>query len=236
LVLVYVYQKIHNPQQAKRAFVVSSQHCNADSYDGSTISFEKIMAQCYSDISKTQLDLMKSKASYFVQNYILSQGRVPHEILLEHGLTPTYESINRDDLAAMRHSSEIISHDETLERLREFQHIRSKEYLDKKKAEAQAEKVILKDIKERQLAEEKEEKALQKKKKLVEEKERVNSMTKEERMAHAAEKKALQQQKKEERSLKRQRESEVEQESLKRAREILEDVDAEQHLNVQISP
>jgi hypothetical protein len=169
LVLVYVYQKIHNPQQAKRAFMVCGQHCNADTNDGSTISFEKIMSQCYSDISKAQLDLMKSKAPYFVENYILKQGRVPYDVLIEHGFAPATETIDRDDLSAVRHNSEIISHHETLQRLREFHYVRSKEYLDKKKAESQAEKLILRDIKERQLAEEREEKALQKKKQQAEE-------------------------------------------------------------------
>jgi hypothetical protein len=122
--LTYVYQVVHNRVQAIQAFRVSGQHCAPHPVTGSTVDFEKMMYQCYSTISKSQMDLMYNLAPMFVRDYVLKVGHVPHEILGQYGIQTGATTINRDDLCGMRHSSEIITHDETLNRYKEFHRIR----------------------------------------------------------------------------------------------------------------
>lgn len=148
LVIVYVYQKIHNPIQAMRAFKVSGQHCEADPITGSTVSFEKMMAQCYSDIPLEQLELMKTKAPILVEEFVKTQGRVPHEELIKVGIKAGLTSLNRDNLCPIRHSSEIISHEETHARFLEYNRVHSPEFLAAEKAQADAVKVAAKEAQE----------------------------------------------------------------------------------------
>ena len=65
------------------------------------------MAQCYTDIPADQLSLMKEKAEFFVENYIKVQGRVPHEVLVQHGIKAGITTLNRDDLAPVRHNNNL---------------------------------------------------------------------------------------------------------------------------------
>jgi hypothetical protein len=107
LIITYAYQKKHNTVQARRAFLCSGQHQEPDAITGSTINFEKMMAQCYTDIPADQLSLMKEKAEFFVENYIKVQGRVPHDVLVQHGIKAGITTINRDDLAPVRHNNNL---------------------------------------------------------------------------------------------------------------------------------
>ena len=73
-----------------------------------------MMHQCYSDISKAQLQLMKEQAPMLV-DIIKQEGRITYQQLLDAGIQPGTTTINRDDLTHLRHWSEIITHEKTRE-------------------------------------------------------------------------------------------------------------------------
>jgi hypothetical protein len=54
---------------------------------------------------------------------------VPFEIFIEKGILPGLTTLNRDEMAAVRHGSEIINHVQTIARYKEYHRIRQPEYL-----------------------------------------------------------------------------------------------------------
>lgn len=101
-----------------------------------------MMAQCYSDIPQDQLDLMKALAPMLVNDHIKPTGRVTYQTLVDNGLKVFLTTLNRDNLAAVRHNSEIISHDQTLHRFNEWNRMHSEEYLKNVQETKNAQKMV----------------------------------------------------------------------------------------------
>jgi hypothetical protein len=106
LLLIKAYQRV-TPDMIAKGFEVSGQSRLPDE-NGVTVDFDCIMAQCYTDIPKAQLELMQELTDYFV-DIIKNQGTVNYHQFLEKGIQPGTTSINRDDLTHVRHWSEIIN-------------------------------------------------------------------------------------------------------------------------------
>ena len=92
-----------------------------------------MMHQCYSDISKAQLQLMKEQAPMLV-DIIKQEGRITYQQLLDAGIQPGTTTINRDDLTHLRHWSEIITHEKTREGFRQEMAAKDPNLIARKKA------------------------------------------------------------------------------------------------------
>lgn len=129
MILCKAYQTVHTPHASVTAFRICGQHCEPDMVTGSTICFERMMAQCYTDIPMPQLELMKNLGPQLVEEHVMVTDRVPFKVLVDAGITAGRTSIDRDDMAMVSHSAEIISHESTFERFAEWKRTHTPECL-----------------------------------------------------------------------------------------------------------
>lgn len=144
MVLVDAYQSTMTPQKIRWGFSVCGQDCPPDK-NGSTIDFVKMMHQSYSDISQQQLTLMYDMGPHFATMMQL-EGRITHESLLEAGILPGTTTIDRNSLTWVRHWSEIVSHEQTVQRYRAELESRDPERLREAREQAAAQRSIEKGI------------------------------------------------------------------------------------------
>jgi hypothetical protein len=113
-VLIVAYADKMTPSAIRQGFTICGQHCAPDS-EGSTIDFEKMMAQCYTDISVEDMDHMRSLVpamSLLFQEH----GQITWEQLDEAGVITSPTSMNRSALNHIRRWGELVTHPETRER------------------------------------------------------------------------------------------------------------------------
>lgn len=189
LTTVHALCKVRTPVVIRRAFTICGQHCPPDA-NGYTVDFEKMMAQCYSDVPRQQLDLMKRIAAELVREHVMLEGRVPFDKLVEHGIHVCATTLNRDDLALARHSSEIITHDATMERFTEWKRTHAPEFIAQQKQATADDKVIARADKSDAKAQAKADKKAASDEAKAAEKTRRDGLTKEEKKAEDTAKKA----------------------------------------------
>lgn len=189
LTVLQALGKVRTPGVIRRSFTICGQHCPPDA-NGYTVDFEKMMAQCYSDVPRQQLDLMKLIAAELVSEYVMVQGRVPFDKLVEHGIHVCATTLNRDNLALVRHSSEIITHDTTMERFAEWKRTHAPEFIAQQKQATADDKVIARADKSDAKAQAKADKKAASDEAKAAEKTRRDGLTKEEKKAEDTAKKA----------------------------------------------
>ena len=123
-------------------FYVCGQHVESKINGGPTVSFEKIIWQCYSDISEDQMELMERKTDHFA-TLLEREGNISYDSLLEQGIRPDTISIDRTSLTYVRHWSEIVNHKFTIERYRMEQSSRSPEIIERGRQEKEDRQKII---------------------------------------------------------------------------------------------
>ena len=136
ITLVHVYEETMKPDQIRKAFLCCGQHCQPDAV-GATVSFDKMMEQCYSDINNEKRLIMKL-ATPRLLDILRFDGRVSWENMNNENIPVGSTSINRDRLTHIRHMSEIINHEGTIARFEEEIASRS----DVRRLEVQADKEL----------------------------------------------------------------------------------------------
>ena len=117
LILNHTYADTMSIKMVRDGFKVCGQHVTPSEKGKSTVSFDKKMWQCYSDIAPDQLQLMKDKTELLATRLRL-EGRITCEELLAEDIRSEPTSINRDNLTYIRHWSEIVNHEQTVDRYR----------------------------------------------------------------------------------------------------------------------
>ena len=194
LTLTRTYQETMTPQMVKTGFSVCGQHCDPKEPDGVTVDFEKMMYQCYSDISISQMELMNGKTQYF-SDIMKREGRVTYNELKNEGIYCGTTTINRDDLAPVRHMLEIVNHEKTVQRFRDYVAARRPESVQKRKQAARDFKNQQKQHASKTKEIEKQNKRDQRLIDVETEKQRKLTLTPEERAREKAAKRELQHQK-----------------------------------------
>ena len=117
LVLVYCVDKVMTRAMVINGFTCCGQDCAPDP-DGCTVDYYKMMHQCYTDISKEQLNIMQEMIPGLSEMFKL-RGTVTYQEMIDRGILPCATSINRDDLSHIRHWSEIVNHEVVVARYEE---------------------------------------------------------------------------------------------------------------------
>ena len=135
IILKSVYQNKVTPNVIKKGFTCCGQHCDPINPGSSTVSFDIMMEQCYSDISREQLQLMRQCISHFVE-VIKSRGQIKFEELCDKGLRPGSTTIARDELHYVRHWAEVINHEFIVDHFNKMCRLNSEEYKQQLKNDA----------------------------------------------------------------------------------------------------
>ena len=106
--LVYSFGKVMNREMVIRGFQCCGQDCK-EKANGLTVDFDKMMHQCYTDISEEQLRRMREEAPSLME-CVKAKGTCSLQDFLDHGIEPGTTTIDRTALSHVRHWSEIITH------------------------------------------------------------------------------------------------------------------------------
>lgn len=115
LVLTHVYPTSLSRKAIRAGYEVTGQHIYGEQEDGITISFERIMRNCYSTVPKAQMELMKRLAPQFIED-IKSTGMVKYTDVIAAGILPGETSKDRDNLCYYHQFPKIVTHEGTLRR------------------------------------------------------------------------------------------------------------------------
>lgn len=181
LVLVHAFDKVMSREMVISGFSCCGQDCKPDE-NGLTVDFEKMMYQCYTDISVEQLTIMRAKAPILME-YIKLRGTCSLEEFISHGIEPGQTTIDRPSLTHVRHWSEIITHDVVLENYKAEMEAKKPEIIARRKAEATIAKQRQKEARDRERAEATARKKAQSTLQKEEERSRIAHLTAEQRQA-----------------------------------------------------
>lgn len=140
LALCTCYDYVMNREMVMDGFRCCGQDCVPDK-NGVTIDFHKMMSQCYSDVSREQLNIMQDKAPALVE-IVKAEGTVTYSQFIACGILPGPTSIDRDDLTHIRHWSEIINHEKVVERFEAEQRAKDPLYIEMTRAQALLQKPL----------------------------------------------------------------------------------------------
>lgn len=142
LCLFHSYTKLHDPTVYIAAFKRLGQHCERNPKTGLTVDINVLMNKCYTHIEPAEVDYMEIVANRLITQYVIPEGRMSYENFLLENFIPGPTTINRDDAAPMRRSSQIMTSESCQARQAEWVRVHSPEYLDEKKQEAADAKIL----------------------------------------------------------------------------------------------
>jgi len=143
LLLNYVYPKYLSRDAIQSGYRVTGQHLYEANPDGTTISFEAIMKNCYSDVSTDQMELMKRMAPQFIDQ-IQRTGMVNYTDIIAAGILPGTTSKDRDDLCHTHQFPKIVTHAGSVQRFAAEKEKKTQEYKDAITKEKNLNKEIMK--------------------------------------------------------------------------------------------
>lgn len=143
--LLHSYTKCHDPTEYVSAFKRLGQHCARNPETGLTIDFKVLMNKFYRKVAPAELDFMESIADRLITQYVIPNGRMSYADMLAEEFTPGPTTINRDNVAAQRRSSQIMTSVSCQARQAEWVRVHSPEYAAEKQQEAADLKILQQD-------------------------------------------------------------------------------------------
>lgn len=116
---MHAYQKTMTAKMIRDGYTVCGQHVVLDDPNSGkwTIDFDKMMAQCFTDINRSDLKNMFDQTEKLT-DFILERGTVSWEEMDAAGIPTSDTSIKRDWLTHIRHWSEVVTHPAVQHKLR----------------------------------------------------------------------------------------------------------------------
>ena len=117
--LEFVLGKTLQKADVMNSFTVCGQHQLADPVTGATVNFRKVMQQCHQAIDEPTMANLEHHLAFFVDQ-MTTTGQLSWKDMDERKISDEDVLLNRDTLSFTRHACEILSHENTRKRKREW--------------------------------------------------------------------------------------------------------------------
>lgn len=142
-VLLWAFSHTMTRDCIRWGFEVCGQHKRVPDPSGNTISFERMMYQCYTDIKVSDMELMKAAIPELSEK-VRQHGTLSWEDMNDANIPTSDTSIDRSKLNHIRHWAEIVTCDEVVERFHAEQATNDPAVLAEKKKLESARKLLAK--------------------------------------------------------------------------------------------